>query len=131
MAGMRLLDEHARDRAGLGEQWRPYHYEVVNEPGQPMLVKLIGAIAPPFVRGPRKGTPNWRQMDRATRRTIYITGAENDEWCRAWQERTGKCMECKGCGEVLQSWSAAHGVTMKACNACGGTGSAQIASEED
>lgn len=123
MATLNLFEEHARERAGMPPKWKVYRWACM-PPGRPkpLYFECVGAVAPPYKSGPRKGRENWKRRDPETERTVYITPAEQDAWEAAWSARTGLCLECTGKGEKVKSWSAKEGTTYKPCRTCGGTG---------
>lgn len=123
---MNLLEEHAREVVGMPPEWEAYEYaaigRTINQDAK--LIRVKGAIAPKKTKGANKGLPNWRKADKATEREAYFTPAEHDKWCSEWEQKTGKCSECTGKGEVFASWSATDGTKHKPCKKCGGTGQA-------
>lgn len=120
---MELLDECARDKAGMGDDWSPYSYKCLPEhPQETELVEVIGAVAPLKTRGKSKGSHNWDKMDRATKRTVYITLKEHAEWVKAWEVKTGKCATCRGTGQEWCGWGVTTGARYKECTKCQGVG---------
>jgi len=62
---MELLDECARDKAGMGDEWSPYSYKFLPEhPQESEMVEVTGAVAPLKTRGKGKGNHDWDKMDR-------------------------------------------------------------------
>lgn len=123
---MMLLEEHARELSGHGPNWSFYALEAIRGPDRELIAtKITGAVAPAITRGPRKGQPNWRKLDRSTREVLYVTPAAHSAWCLLWEARTGKCRECAGDGEVCTGWSVAEGRRTKICPRCGGSGLAE------
>ena len=124
---MELLDECAREKAGMGDEWSPYSYKCLPEhPQESELVEVIGAVAPLKTRGKSKGSRNWDKMDRATKRTVYITFKEHAEWVKAWEVKTGKCATCRGAGNEWCGWSVTEGSRYKECTKCHGSGNAEV-----
>lgn len=41
-------------------------------------ILCTGAVSPPYVRGPRKGEPNWPKRDRSTEATVVVSHAAYD-----------------------------------------------------
>ncbi|MFZ4766298.1 MAG: hypothetical protein ACOYMN_15210 [Roseimicrobium sp.] len=120
---MDLLEEHAREKAGMGEDWKGYHFQCLPEhPAKTELVTVTGAVAPKKLRGKRKGETNWDKMDRATKRTVYITLADHDAWVKAWESKTGLCSTCKGTKQEWAGWSAKEGTRYRPCKKCGESG---------
>lgn len=123
LCSMELLEECAREKAGMGDDWMPYSYKCLPEhPQKTELVEVIGAIAPLKMRGKLKGTRNWRKMDRTTKRTVYITLKEHAEWVKEWEKKTGKCATCRGTGNKWCGWSRNVGSRYKSCTKCQGSG---------
>ena len=120
---MELLDECARAKAGMGDDWSPYSYKCLPEhPQKAELVEAIGAVAPLKTRGKSKGSHNWGKMDRATKRTVYITFDEHAEWVKSWEAGPGKCAKCRGTGNEWCGWSVIEGNRYKECTKCQGSG---------
>lgn len=125
----KLLEQHARELAHAGPDWGIFMWEAL-PPGRDATVHHVeGAVAPAFVRGPRVGRPNWRQMDRSTHRELYISMREHDEWAVQWEVKTGKCMACAGAGDELASWSRDGGEVRRPCGRCQGSGAAKAPEE--
>lgn len=126
MPRINLLEEQARELAGMPEAWQLYHYQVLGPPGPGFIAFMLeGSIPPPFKSGPRKGRPNWKAADPSTKRTVYITPAQQDAWLAAWEEKTGLCRHCTGAGEICWSSSVTEGSKYRPCRECGGAGKAK------
>jgi len=67
------LEEEAKRLVAI-EGWYPYEFERV-ENG----ILVTGAVFEPITRGPRKGRPNFRKMDKSTKRTVVVTTGESQE----------------------------------------------------
>lgn len=124
-----LYTLHAREILGMPDTWQAYRWECLpkpkpDQPHQVHTYKIVGAVAPLLTKGARVGTPNWKQLDKATEREAYFTPAQHDAWCAAWEHHTGQCRTCTGDGTVLVSWSVTQGQTTRACPRCHGTGQA-------
>jgi len=119
-----LLEEHAREKAGMPPGWRAFRYEAfphtVKVPTQ--YIEIVGAVVPLRTRGPNIGRPNWRRLDKATRRTIVILPAEHDLWIAEWETATGKCSNCTGSGRTISRVSIVDGTEYAQCAKCKGTG---------
>jgi hypothetical protein len=112
-----LFTECARDRLGEKPEWKLYLYEVKDSPhGE--YYELTGAIAPPVTKGPRKGLPNWRKMDKATVKTVQLTIKEYEQYAADWEKRTGSCRDCFGSGKRFVGWSAETGNRFQPCDRC-------------
>ncbi len=128
---MFLLEEHARELANGAPEWGFYRIECLRDNDRELIAaKIVGAVAPPKTRGKYKGQPNWRKMDKTTRRTVYITPVQNDVWCKLWEEKTGKCRECTGSGETFSGWSVRDGTRTRVCSRCGGNGLSVVPAPE-
>jgi len=121
-----LLDEHARELVRGAPDWHAYRWELIGgtatEPAK--LIRVDGAVAPPLTRGADAGTPDWSRIDRETVRTAYFTPAEHQDWCRRWEENTGKCAHCVGTGLILVAWTHSQPpeAVYRPCSNCQGTG---------
>jgi hypothetical protein len=84
-------------------------------------VRMKVAVEPPpsFIRGPRKGKPNWSKADARVR--IYDYGTLERE-AKTWEAETGLCYQCLGDGRTFKSWNAASGLETQTCDMCNGTG---------
>ena len=101
-----LMLEHAREVETLPAEWRVFQWESLPRGRSTSKVyQLTGAVAPLYVRGPKKGRRNWRRMKKATEQAVILTIAEHDAWLLRWEERTGVCFECQGRGqELARAW---------------------------
>ena len=120
--GMGLIEEHAREINGFSPDWEMYAWECLPHRAPTVTYKLTGAVVPRITKGPRKGQRNWRQEDKSTRRTVYITPEQHKIWLAAWERKAGKCCECQGEGEVVHTISVNKPTTYRQCGRCGGTG---------
>lgn len=119
-----LLENHAREKVGMPQDWQVWSYEVLDHESDDSTMKITGAIAPIVTRGKRKGLKNWRKKDKATIRNAYIRESEHDEWLSVWESKTGNCHKCQGTGEMWAGWSAKDGTRYRTCTRCSGSGSA-------
>ena len=120
---MELLDECARDKAGMRDDWSPYSFRCLPpHPQETELVEVIGAVAPLKTRGKSKGSHNWDKMDKSTKRVVYITLKEHSEWVKAWEAKTGNCATCRGTGNEWRGWSVNEGSRYNQCTKCHGSG---------
>ena len=110
-----LLEEHAREKLGEDATWRVFRWH-----NEWAVFTLTGKRARLFLRGPRKGKPDWKTPGES--RNVHITHAEHDEWCKRWQERTGGCIRCEGSGQTFKRWDRETGVETRACQVCQGSG---------
>jgi len=123
MSRPNLMEMHARERAGMGEDWTVFLYRWMPPGGPPIYLEMTGAVAPQYRTGPRKGRTNYRRRDRATERTVYIRVEEHDAWLARWEGETGQCRGCAGVGD--KPWrSGPDGTETRPCHRCGGSGKA-------
>lgn len=124
---MDLLEECAREKVGMGADWKIFRMECLPHHPQPTeLVSAVGAVVPLATRGKRKGRPDWNKMDKSTVRTAYITLKEHAEWIGQWEKRTGKCSQCEGSGQEFAGCSVERGTWTRPCAKCGATGKSNI-----
>lgn len=84
MTGDHPLCLHAREKAGMGDDWHAYLFKALPMEDVPTQVfEITGSAARRKTRGKYKGDLTWKGADRRTRRTVYITPAEHDAWCAA------------------------------------------------
>ena len=70
---MGRVDQVAAPKVGFDPAtWRTFIYTKADQGG----VYVTGAVCPPILRGPRKGEPNFRKHDKATRRVVYLSSEE-------------------------------------------------------
>jgi len=119
---MKLLNTQAKIKANMGDEWEPYQWQMLPIGGPYELAEITGSVAPLTTKGKRKGQHNWDKMDRSTKKTVYVTIAENAAFVERWQNETGLCANCEGKGKTMQSWHHINGVTYRECGQCGGTG---------
>lgn len=62
--------------------------------------RIVGGVAPLFVRGLRKGQPNWAQRDKTKDATFFFDIAKYHHWRRAKLKAAGLCLTCEGRGTV-------------------------------
>lgn len=106
-------------------QWDVIRWEALGDMTagrDPDVFRVTGAVMPYKKRGPMKGFPSWRNRDRSTERTVYITPAERDAFLLEYEDKTGICYACAGSGQTLASWHYKKGVTLRECRRCGGIG---------
>ena len=130
MAATDLLEQQAREKAGMPDTWHVWLWENIGPPGKCVVRKLTGVIAPPFASGPRKGRPNYAKKDKTTEREIYITPDEESDWKACWSKKTGLCYRCAGNGKLPWRSSRENGTEYRECSDCNGTGKADQSIEE-
>lgn len=107
------LTEYARREFKLPEGWEFWQIAAVdNAPPGTRLTRLDGAV--PLARK-RDGSPNWRKIDKATKRQVFI---DHDAFLRDAEAR-GICTKCwddpRG---VFISWNHKTGSKFKPCERC-------------
>lgn len=120
---MELLEQCAREKAGMGPNWKPWAFECLpHHPQETELVQVTGAVVPMKTRGKHKGRPNWDKKDPTTIRTVYITLKDHAEWVKKWERDTGLCARCEGTREEFAGWSKEAGLKKRPCSKCSATG---------
>jgi hypothetical protein len=123
-----MLELHARELAQMPETWAAFRFEcfphVPDKRGN-LYYEIEGAVAPMKTKGIGAGQPNWKQMDKSTRKTVTILVSEQEAWEIRWEQTTGRCRKCMGTAQVFARWAKGEGATYKPCEACIGTGRAQ------
>lgn len=128
---MELLEQCAREKAGMGADWKPWAFECLPHHPQPTeLVQVTGAVVPLKTRGKHAGRPDWNKKDKSTIRTVYITLKDHAEWVKEWERKTGLCANCEGSGEEWAGWSVAEGSKKRPCAKCGATGKSNDSSAD-
>lgn len=69
---MRIFDRACHDMQSLPEGWQGCVYTRVMHGNVSVGVNVRGAVSPPYLRGPRKGEPNWKRRDEATECVVYV-----------------------------------------------------------
>lgn len=111
-----LMEIHGKEKIGAPAGFEFWFFEKLPQIGPAQMIKMIGAVAPVKTKGMNKGEPNWKKMDPATRREVYLEVEEHKAWISDWETKTGKCSECQGTGK------GAGGLSDKTCRRCGGSG---------
>jgi hypothetical protein len=127
MTALNLLEEQAREIAGMPSEWRVYLWESITASGGDGYM-LTGAIAPNLKSGKYKGLPNWKKRDGSTERKVFISRADQLRWTLEWEHKTGKCARCVGTGKTVACVSQ-EGTTYRDCATCHGTGHRHVAAE--
>lgn len=123
----KLYEIHAREKAGLSDEWCAYELECFPKSGrEPALyIQVTGMIAPLKTTGKRKGDHNWSKGDKKTKAVVILPTAEHDEWVKQWEIITGICSKCVGEGKIVTGWNHLAGIRYKPCSKCGETGKLQ------
>lgn len=121
------LGAAARNKLGVGENWRWYSWEVVDRQdvtNSPLIVwggVPVGTIS----KGPRKGDPKWPPQNLCQRTVIYDADIEAAKV--EHEQATGKCADCIE-GFRPNGWHHEKGHKYKPCERCAGTGVRTIVS---
>lgn len=118
-----LLELHAREQAGLPDDWRMFQWEVKGAKYQPTYVPgthtaITGIVV---TKRKRNGEWSWRSGDNSTQMTITLRDTDHKKWCEAWGLRNDVCYLCQGNGDVVRSFGE-KGVTYCQCPKCKGSG---------
>jgi hypothetical protein len=81
------LDHYVRQVYGLPDNWSGWHYQSIRPDDDWSrdgnlydLFQITGAVCPLYVRGPKKGRPNYKKADQSTKRTFTFTKRALAEW---------------------------------------------------
>ena len=95
-------------------------------PEKTLYVELSGAVYGKYVKGPKRGRPNYKLKDKGSERTFVVPVAEYAEWEKDWIVRTGNCPRCTGEGKTVSRMDFVEGKTHYVpCRDCGGSGKKQ------
>ncbi|GAB3305762.1 hypothetical protein [Luteimonas notoginsengisoli] len=119
MSEINFVEQVARQKLGVGNDWLMYAWEVVGELEHADLIVTGGVPVGLFQRGPRKGRPKW---DRKLSQRVVVTRAEERAALLAFEASTGKCSGCQGSGEQWAGWSAESGNRTRPCRRCQASG---------
>lgn len=98
-----------------------FKWECFPQPGPTLYVEFSGGLCPLLTRGKRKGRPNYRKATE--RQTFVVSVAHSELWESEYEEKTGKCRQCRGKGMELVSINFVKGITShRECSRCRGTG---------
>lgn len=113
-----LYSEYLHETNDLPDGWMWFEVDSDPERVPDGYVRFRGAVTP---IGPRTGRPNWRKMDRATERTLFVRWADFAAWKLERARDRGECPDCYGWGEQIASASV-DGRTWRTCRSCSGSG---------
>ena len=116
----------AREKYGLPDAWDIYKWEAVGKDA----VRVTGAVAPLITRGKRKGSINWRNLDKATEMSVVISDSDITACKSRFEATTGLCSNCDGTGREWWGRSAVEGNHYRKCTHCDGNGNATDALEQ-
>lgn len=118
---MDSLELHAASKVKI-DGWVGYKCEIKDSPyGQ--YFELVGAVCPAYVKGEKKGEPNYSKADKSTEKTVTFTPQEHDNFVDSWELENKLCMACQGKKEIPTGWSKDRGAyNYRQCDRCHGTG---------
>ncbi|EKD40821.1 MAG: hypothetical protein ACD_74C00157G0006 [uncultured bacterium] len=125
MSDETLMEIHAKEKIQAPPGFAFWLFEALPIPGPAQVMKLTGAVAPLFTRGPRKGELNFKKLDPTTLREVFLPVEEHKAWVEEWEKKTGLCSHCQGKGQRPVGWSAETGSRFKPCGVCNGSGKTQ------
>lgn len=73
-----------------------------------------------YERGEKKGRPRFSHPKSTHLKEVLVTKQELIHEALSYIERTGRCWNCKGSGQVWTGWSKANGSRFKPCPDCDG-----------
>jgi len=107
--------EIAKSKAKM-HGWTPFLWQAIGEDA----VLITGGVSRPLLSGPRKGKPTWPKPHEQ----VVVTDTEIKIYERRYEQKTGKCAQCDGTGQIWIGWSAGGGHRYRSCsraNCDGGT----------
>jgi hypothetical protein len=82
------LELYARSVYGFPPDWSAWLYQSIRPDDDwsrngnlDDLFQVTGAVCPLYTRGPKKGKPNYKKLDPATKKTVTFTKRAFIEWC--------------------------------------------------
>lgn len=115
--------QHAREMYGLASEWDAYSWEARGEGASAFLVLKGGIYRHAILRGPRKGSTNYRKPEPGSEATVSVPCELHENWLATWENETGLCHKCKGTGHAWAGWNHIKGNAYRACGRCNATGS--------
>jgi hypothetical protein len=86
------LEHYVRQVYGLPDNWSAWLYQAVRpdddwsrDGSLDDLFQVTGAVCPSYVRGPKKGRPNYKKANQSTKRTFTFTKRAFVQWCERSQ----------------------------------------------
>lgn len=118
---MKVIEWHLIRKHNLPDTFAFWNYECYPGGGQETIAfELTGGICKPYVRGKRKGEPNYSTATDI--KTFCVPVAQIPEIEAEYREITGNCPKCAGEGKLLYKWSKETGSHYRPCPHCQGTG---------
>ena len=81
------LHDYIRETYNLPDGWSGWNYRTIRpddnwrRPGSPDdIFQVTGAVCPLYVRGPKKGRPNYKKADQSTKKTFTFTKQAFAKW---------------------------------------------------
>lgn len=121
---LKIIEQYLRQKHDLAVDFHFYKWETLPHTGRDewFYLELSGGVCPDYLRGPKKGKPNY---SKATHRYTYQVSKQQCEQIMADYERvTGNCNSCEGEKQEWDGWSKDEGHKYRQCVRCGGTGKA-------
>lgn len=83
MRSDRLNDLLRLEYPDIPDGWHWYRLEAGyegNDSVPPDKIRITGAVAPPYLAGPRKGKPNFKLKDKSTVRVLWVEKRLYQSW---------------------------------------------------
>lgn len=118
------LEQHARELLKQPHEWVMHEWmRCGGHAPDWTATRVVGSVVTDFItRGPRKGKPNYRKLDRSLFLTTTVMDDDHKSWLADWETETGKCHTCEGTGKEWALWSADAGSKYRTCTRCEGDG---------
>lgn len=86
------ITAHLRELYGLPEGWMGYAFEVIppEMSQRTRAMRITGMVPGVYKRGPKRGQPNFRTGDKATRATYTLPMAQHATWLQSHPEFASK-----------------------------------------
>ena len=118
---MDSLELHAASKVKI-DKWIGYRCETKESP-HGHYFEVVGAVCPAYIRGEKKGKPNYSKADKTTEKVVTFTPQEHDDFVENWELKNKLCMKCKGKGSSATAWNSTKGAyNCRECDRCNGTG---------
>lgn len=110
---------------GVPAGWKWHGWSTNSDEVPNGFLKLKGCVpSGVYIRGPRKGRPNFSKPVEGTRRVLFIDLQELDAFVDEWEKSTGSCRHCGGTGLEWAGWNRETGTKYRPCG-CGRTPAAE------
>lgn len=115
-----ICEQRLRAEHGLGHEFVFYRWAMMPGYGDPLYCEFEGAVCNLYVRGPKRGKPNYKTARDVRKFAVGLQTAK--DWESQWQASTGGCLRCTGTGQIVMRVSAKDGAVRGPCPQCTGTG---------